>query len=170
MVPALWAEDELLNAKDTGPVGPNCASCHPYDIMDQNHQFHLWGANVRDKMEQERPGLNNRVTCLDCHYRAIAHFGFGGSREYRPVPYGEVDTSRGAALGAEVDALIASYAQTQKLVPWRTSTLHFDGKVDVDFPPNVASTAPNPATAYNPRNMTCSALACHESLSDAYKW
>ena len=75
----------LCDTKDAG-VGeaPNCASCHTYPPNEGSHGYHLYSKDLREKMS-EKPGLNGLMTCMI------------------------IDTTRGAALAAEIDVLIKSY-------------------------------------------------------------
>jgi hypothetical protein len=106
---------------------------------------------------------------MDCHQSAIAHFSIDG-KTYRPMPYMNIDTTRGAALAEEIDVLIRSYVIKKEMPPWRTSRKHFDRHLDIEFANNNVVAGHSTTASFNPKNLTCSAISCHESLSDAYKW
>lgn len=169
LVPQLWPEKALVDSNDAGiGAAPNCASCHAYPPDEGSHRHHLFSKDLMEKMSQ-KPGLNGLMTCMDCHQSAIAHFSVDG-KSFRPLPYSNVDTARGAALAAEIDVLIRSYLKKNEMVPWRTSRKHFDRHLDIEFAENDVVAGHSTTASFNPKNLTCSAIACHESLSDAYRW
>ncbi|MDB5051765.1 MAG: hypothetical protein JWO30_4836 [Fibrobacteres bacterium] len=199
-VPKLSADPALLASSEasTLPPSPDCASCHTYPLHDVNHNYHLMSANVnRNNLGQ--PELNNVTTCLDCHYNSIKHYRFVHSDTvwadssgqelfqhtspsdvalrianypgYRPIPVtGAADTSRGRFLAADIDSMIFRFARAGKMVQWRTAYAHDNGKVDVAFAPNDVTSPESLATAYKPRDLSCSAVTCHNTRSATYRW
>jgi hypothetical protein len=180
------------------PASPDCASCHAYPLHDINHYYHLVSSDTM-RYRSGKPVPNYVATCLDCHFNSIKHFPFTrqdtvwadsqgrelpmhGSPsdvvlrtrevpEYRPIPAsGPADTARGRLLAAEIDSLIQRYARAGKPVPWRTGFLHLNGSVDVTFPPDLVSFPESLATAYRPRDFSCSAIACHKKPAAVYRW
>ncbi len=169
LAPHLWPEKVLLDPGDAeAGAAPNCASCHAYPPDEGSHGHHLFSKDLMEKMLQ-KPGLNGPMTCMDCHQSAIAHFSIGGTT-FRPLPYMNVDTTRGVALAAEIDVLIKSYVKKNEMVPWQTSKKHFDRHLDIEFADNDLGPGRTTATSFNSKKLTCSAIACHESSSDAYPW
>jgi hypothetical protein len=179
------------------PSGPDCSSCHSYPLHDVNHQYHLVSANVnRNNLGQ--PELNNVTTCMDCHFNSIRRFSFVHSDTvwgdaqgneimqhtsltdivlkttnypgFRPLDYRAADTARGRFLAEEIDSLIFQYARAGKMVQWRTAWAHDNGSVDVAFPPNDVTSPESLATAYKPRDLSCSAITCHNTRSATYRW
>jgi hypothetical protein len=198
-VPKLAADPAVLTASTPGsvPAAPDCASCHAYPLHDVNHQYHLISANVnRNNLGQ--PELNNVTTCLDCHYNSIRAFRFthadtvwGDStgqelfqhtspsdivlktttyQGWRPLPDFAVDTARGRFLAADIDSLIFRYARGGKMVQWRTGRAHDNGTVDVAFAPNDVTSPESLATAYKPRDLSCSAITCHNTRAATYRF
>jgi hypothetical protein len=167
-LPRLAPGEDLLNPPGR-PVArsPDCASCHPYPPADPNHEFHLHDKDVKEEMAKHA-GLNGDVTCLDCHAASIARFTSGAG--FRPVPASDADSFPPAATEAEVRALVAAYARRGESPPWTTARAHFDGTVQVGFTANLVAAGRPLSTAWKPAGMTCSAIACHESLSDTYRW
>jgi hypothetical protein len=199
-VPGLSADPVLLASRETGnpPASPDCASCHTYPLHDVNHNYHLMSANVnRNNLGQ--PELNNVTTCMDCHFNSIRHFAYVHSDTvwedingvelmehtsptdkvrsvanypgYRPIPTtGSADTTRGRFLAAEIDSLIFRYARAGQMVHWRTGYAHDNGSVDVAFPPNDVTSPDSLNAAYKPRDLSCSAITCHNTRSAVYRW
>lgn len=166
-LPRLAPGDDLVRAGNPDPRAPSCAACHPFGPRDPNHLFHLFDKDVVEKMAKHAD-LNGDVTCLDCHAASVAGFPVGAG--FRPVPAATVETGSPPATEAQVRALVAEYARRRESPPWRTGRSHFDGTVQVEFTANEVAAGRPLASAYNPVGMTCSALACHESLSDTYRW
>lgn len=175
-------------------TSPKCASCHAYPLRDVNHVYHLMSTNTGSSVAGMM-ALNGSISCMDCHLGSIAHFkylaaettwvdkdGFPspvkvnptdtvGKIDYhsrlRPRPIG-FDTL--AHSGAEVDSLIAKAKALGSVVEWVTAVNHFNGKVDVQFAPNSLTDPALAATAYNPSEMSCSAIACHNNPEVRYRW
>lgn len=198
-LPKLSADPAVLTATAPGavPAAPDCASCHTYPLHDVNHQYHLISANVnRNNLGQ--PELNNVTTCLDCHYNSIQSFAFTHSdtvwgdangnellqhtsptdivlktttwRGWRPLPLMPVDTALGRFLAADIDSMIFRYARLGQMVQWRTGPAHDNGVVDVAFAPNDVTSPDSLATAYKPRDLSCSAIACHNTRAATYRF
>lgn len=197
-VPKLSPDAVALTASTPGavPEAPDCASCHAYPLHDVNHQYHLISANVnRNNLGQ--PELNNVTTCMDCHFNSIQSFTFTHSdtvwgdadsnevfqhspgdivlrtttwRGWRPLPAFPVDTTRGRFLAEEIDSLIFQYARAGKHMQWRTGPAHNNGVVDVAFAPNDVDPPDSLATAYKPRDLSCSAMTCHNTRSATYRF
>ena len=196
-MPKLAPDNATLMARAPGtmPGSPDCASCHAYPLHDINHQYHLISANVNQN-NLTFPQLNNVTTCMDCHFNSIQHFTFLHNdttwfdsngievfqhtdkdtahvtvwRGWRPLPQFPVDTTRGRFLAQENDSLIFRYARIPKHVPWRTGPLHDNGVVDVALAPNDVTSPDSLATAYKPRDFSCSAVACHNRPAATYRF
>lgn len=199
LVPKYSPDPVLLSSTGSAAptAGPDCSSCHAYPLHDVNHNYHLMSANVnRNNLGQ--PELNNVTTCLDCHFNSIRHFSFVHSDTfwtdaagedimqhtqptdrikevldwpgYRPLGYAGADTSRGRFLAAEIDSMIFRYARAGKMVQWRTARAHDNGIVDVSFPPNDVTGPELLAKAYNPKDLSCSAITCHNTRAATYRW
>lgn len=187
----------LSAATDANPAAPDCASCHAYPLHDVNHNYHLMSANVnRNNLGQ--PELNNVTTCMDCHFNSIRGFGYTHSDTvwadsagqelmqhtspsdivlrvtnypgWRPLTTAPADTGRGRFLAEEIDSLIFRYARAGRMVQWRTGRAHDNGIVDVAFPPNDVTAPESLATAYKPRDLSCSAVTCHNTRAATYRW
>jgi hypothetical protein len=196
-LPKLAPDNTALTARAPGtvPGAPDCASCHAYPLHDINHQYHLISANVNQN-NLTFPQLNNVTTCMDCHFNSIQHFTFLHSdttwfdsngievfqhtdkdtahvttyQGWRPLPQFPVDTTRGRFLAQEIDSLIFRYARIPKHVPWRTGPLHDNGVVDVALAPNDVTSPASLATAYRPRDFSCSDVACHNRPAATYRF
>ncbi len=154
-------------------------------------------ANVnRNNLGQ--PELNNVTTCMDCHFNSIRHFKFSHSDTvwmtkdsielvqhtsstdlvksiqnytgYRPLGYFAADTARGRFLAEEIDTMIFRAARLGEMVQWRTGWAHDNGVVDVSFPPNDVTSPDSLTTAYKPKDLSCSAMTCHNTRTAVYRW
>jgi hypothetical protein len=196
-MPKLAPDTAALTASTPGavPPSPDCASCHAYPLHDVNHQYHLISANV-NRNNLTFPQLNNVTTCMDCHFNSIQSFAFLHSdttwfdsngievfqhtdkdtmhvtsyRGWRPLPQFPVDTARGRFLAQDIDSLIFRYSRQSKHVPWRTGRYHDNGTVDVALAPNDVTSPDSLATAYKPRDLSCSAIACHNQPAATYRF
>ncbi len=198
-LPKLNADAAVLTATAPGvlPEAPDCASCHAYPLHDVNHQYHLISANVnRNNLGQ--PELNNITTCLDCHMNSIRSFAFQHSdtvwvnangdtlmqhteptdrparittwNGWRPLPDTSFGIPEGPQLAERIDSMIFRYARMGKDVRWRTSHAHDNGVVDVAFAPNDVTSPDSLATAYKPRDLSCSAVTCHNTRAATYRF
>lgn len=57
-----------------------------------------------------------------------------------------------------------------KHVQWRTAGAHDNGTVVVTLAPNDVTAPESLATAYKPRDFSCSAIACHNHPADTYRF
>lgn len=196
--PPVKPQDQLNSPPPAAALkeGPSCASCHRYPLNDVHHAYHMSSINVNRDQFGDRH-LNGMVTCMDCHYTSMQHFKFTGADTiwadsngnevvghphandivywdttyamYRPLPYSPVDTSRGKALADELDTLMVREFAFSHLIEWMTGNTHNDGKVDVNFPPNNIVLPESLTTAFRPKDLSCSLVACH-IVNDRYRW
>jgi hypothetical protein len=197
---AFGAQDALTarSSADTVQSAPHCAECHDYPLHDILHQFHLTTYVVnRDGLAN--PALNGAVTCMDCHFKSIRHVAFNlpestwvdtnGNelsghfspsdqlhitlyRKYHPVPYvsGYEGGSRPDSVARALDTLILTEARFGRVVRWMTDMAHYDGIRQVAFAPNNVTDSAHLSTAYNPKEISCSAVACHNRAAVRYRW
>ncbi len=187
-----------LTASSTAPrMGPDCASCHAYPLHDVNHTYHLQSFNTREgvqgKFIYERK--NGAIVCMDCHFGSIAHRNYnwydtlwgteGDVRATRdklpndpiyridsipgflPLPYA---LERATATSDQVDSLLDAAAKIGAVVSWLTAGNHFNGSVDVEFSPNIVLDTGLARTAYRARDLSCSAIECHNAPKKIYRW
>lgn len=197
-LPGIGVDPALASAQAAAPVpGPDCASCHAYPLHDVNHQYHLVASNVnRNNIGQ--PELNAVTTCMDCHFNSVRRFGYvhtdttwmdsnGVELErrtspsdrvmktvsyprWRPVPYPGGDTARGEGYAREIDSLIFRRARLGMVTEWMTDRAHFNGRVEIAFPPNDVTRPGALATAYRPSDLSCSSVTCHTTREARYRW
>jgi hypothetical protein len=173
-IPGLAADPALAaSSGSSSPASPDCASCHAYPLHDINHYYHLVSADPK-RYRQGQPAPEYAITCLDCHFNSLQHFAYRPSDSewaYRPIPtLGSSDTARGRALAGEIDSLIVRYARAGSMAQWRTGFRHWNGKVDVAFPPDNVTSSASLGTAYNPRDLSCSTVECHKKPAAVYRW
>ena len=178
----LKADNAALTARTTAPLeGLDCAACHGYPLKDLNHGYHLFEAvGNRD--------LNGAITCLDCHaqsLRSVAVVLFDSLYETpEGERYGTVDnpnpgdTTKGAPSFVirslplvGIDTLLQNHplaaaaraGARPAFQEYLTALAHLNQKVDVIFDPRISDTArfKGEPASYNPKQETCSAVACH---------
>jgi hypothetical protein len=173
---------------------PDCASCHAYPLRDVNHYYHLMGINPISHIGADFK-LNGPITCLDCHFGSVAEFSYPfpettwvdkdgfelpfksgptdtiaritAHMRHHPVP---ADLQGAPLTGESVDTLIARATRIGEVVAWLTGKQHMNSQVDVSFPPNDLVGSLNVAQPYRPRDLSCSAIACHTAPEVSYRW
>lgn len=184
------ADSSELTARETAPAqGMACDACHGYPLKDRNHDFHLTKADV-----SQLP--NGRITCLDCHSRSIRSeqvvlidslfrdtITAEGARTLdNPDPLAR--NSEGRIIRTQELAEIDTLHQTHPVVqPGRpitetgfheyvTTLAHLNGTVDVAFHPRDSDPAKfdGDTAVYNPKQETCSAVACHPTVPKAFSF
>ncbi|HKP95304.1 MAG TPA: hypothetical protein VJ385_06060 [Fibrobacteria bacterium] len=190
----------LLATATAPRAAPDCAGCHAYPLHDVNHNYHLRSYNTREGIQgggdgpffTERP--TGIIVCMDCHFGSIAHrnysytdtvwdSGLGGRLPtdtilridtipgFLPLPSGKPTATVSAP---EVDSLMVSAFRIGDVVRWLTAANHMNGIVDVEFNPNFVTNYANDTTisksAYHPRDMSCSAIECHNAPKKTYRW
>lgn len=184
----------LTSAATTPASAPNCSGCHAYPLHDVNHYYHLLAINPMSLTAGEFK-LNGRITCMDCHFESVAHFTFPFPEttwvdkdgfelpfkanpgdtiaritphtRYHPVP---ADLQGGPLTGAQVDTLMSEAARIGAVVSWLTGRKHMNGLADVAFPPNNLKGPDTSTRGYRPRDLSCSAIACHSAPEVSYRW
>jgi hypothetical protein len=178
------ADTAVLTARSAAPMeGLDCAACHGYPLKDPNHDYHLFEA-VGDR------DLNGRITCLDCHSQSLRSAAVvlfdslyetpegekygtvenpnpgdtttvkgGPNFVIRSLPLVGIDTLR---QNHPVAAPARSGAKPA-FQEYLTALAHLNQKVDVVFDPRMSDTVrfPGERASYNPKQETCSAVACH---------
>lgn len=174
-----------LNARGAPADGMGCAACHAYSPLDSNHVYHLQ-RNIPDKR------INGAITCLDCHNQSLAwreevlndsfyHDPDPASRfpgNYSTVDFPVTGTGNPPPLlirGWHFDSVIVRRQRHPLpqagrtpapggLIEYMTGLAHLNDSVDVVFDANVSDTArfQGAHAAFNPREETCSAVACHQ--------
>ena len=192
------AADKLaMTGKSVAPAdAPECASCHAYPPADLRHMFHLYGPNANTHV-LEIPQLNGLVTCMDCHFTSIRHFSYGHQdtiwvdatgkesrirlnptyrmlrietfQLFRPLNSRASNPAQGEALAIAIDSQMFRSNRKGELMQWITDRTHNNGKLEVSFPPNAVTHPESLATAFRPRDASCSAVACH-SVPGRYRW
>lgn len=189
-----WKNDSAaLTAKATAPVqGTNCAACHAYPLKDINHDDHLFKEPADYK-------LNGKITCLDCHANSIKSrvvvaldsiYGDDTSGTYHTINR-PGDTARTLDRTKRIrdlplkgiDTLTMNHPVAMPERPgakpafqeYVTTLAHMNGKVDVVFDPRNSAPAEfgGDSASYNPRQETCSAVACHPGSAgptSVYRW
>ena len=176
------ADTAVLTARSAAPSeGLDCAACHGYPLKDLNHDYHLFEAvGNRD--------LNGAITCLDCHSQSLRSASVVLFDSLYETPEGEKygtvdnpnpgDTTKGSPSFVirslplfRVDTLpqnhpVAAPARPGAKPAYReylTALAHMNQKVDVIFDPRMSDTVrfPGERASYNPKQETCSAVACH---------
>ncbi len=176
---------------------PDCAGCHSYPLNDVNHNFHLRSASTRESMESIFPYERKTgvMVCMDCHFGSMAHRGYTwydtlwgtaddlrvtadklpGDPIYRidsipgflPMPAGVPEAE---ITAGKVDHLMDSAASIGAVVAWLTSLDHMNGVVDVEFSPNIVLDTSLSKMAFQPRDLSCSAIECHNAPKKVYRW
>ncbi len=168
-------DSSSLRAKAEHPVkGADCASCHPYDLQDNNHVFHITYADLNVKQ------VNGKVTCLDCHLTAILSRPLTLLDSIYQDRDGIIRSSIDNPLSPEiregtllrVDTLRHNRPiPSPRVIPgeheiqeWLTGLAHMDGTVDVVFDSSVTDRVrfEGRSAEFNPKSETCSAISCHE--------
>ncbi len=184
-----WKVDSAaLTARNaTVAAGPDCASCHGYPLLDQNHDYHLNDA-------QGNKDLNGTITCMDCHsqsikfrsvvlfdsiyedttgekWRTLAHPHPGdkttGGTVIRSMTFFGVDTLP-QHQPIRMPARSGSKPKFQEFV---TALAHMNEQVDVVFDSRNSDPArfSGDSASYNPSQESCSAIACHPG-DKSYSW
>ena len=179
-------DSAALTARTAVPAtGMGCVACHAYPPDDSNHLYHL-GRDIADKR------INGLITCLDCHNQSLAareevmndtfyHDPDPASRfpgDYSTVDFPVTGTVNPPPLlirSWHLDSVIIRRQRHPLQQPGRAPTgtglaefmtglAHLNDSIDVVFDPNVSDTARflGARAAYNPREETCSAVACHQ--------
>jgi hypothetical protein len=170
----------LTSVAKTAQSGPDCASCHAYPLRDTNHVFHLLktGSSITN---------NQPITCLHCHSTSIkgrdtafhdSIFMDPDGNERHSLDYPDIPEIRVLPL-ARVDTLVryrpiampARPGPEPEIREWMTDLAHMNGVVDVVFDPSSIDTSKfrGASASFNPKEATCSAMACHPSPG-SYRW
>ena len=153
---------------------PNCASCHPYLLQDQDHLFHV-------EVAGQGRTLVGPVTCLDCHASSMSSIqstvidsvfldtsgqrlsalDFPGIDSIRQLPLIEIDT----IIQAHPIPIFPRPGLKPELKEWMTGLAHMNGKVDINFPQRISDTGRyhGQLANFSPTMETCSAIACHQN-------
>ena len=170
----------LTSVSKAAQSGPDCASCHAYPLRDTNHVYHLFRTD--SSITNNRP-----ITCLHCHNSSIkgrdtafqdSVFLDPNGNEFHALDFPDIPEIRAYPL-ARVETLVRyrPIAMPPRPGPlpeireWMTSYSHMNGVVDVEFDPSSIDTSRflGTSAAYNPREATCSAMACHPNQGP-YRW
>lgn len=170
----------LTSVSKSAQSGPDCASCHAYPLRDTNHVYHLFKTD--SSITNNRP-----ITCLHCHNSSIrgrdtvfqdSVFLDPNGNEFHALDFPDIPEIRDFPL-ARVESLVRYRPVAMPPRPgpvpeireWMTSYAHMNGSVDVVFDPssNDTSRFRGASAAYNPKEATCSAMACHPNQG-TYRW
>lgn len=69
-----------------------------------------------------------------------------------------------------IDQMMEDSLDVGVVLSWVTSGKHLNGQLDVEFPPNNLTNEKVAITGYNPVELSCSAIACHNSATEKYRW
>ena len=170
----------LTSVSNAAHSGPDCASCHAYPLLDTNHVFHLF--------ETDSSITNNRpITCLHCHNTSIrgrdtafqdSIFLDPNGNEFHSLDFPDIPEIRAYPL-SRVETLVRNRpiampprpGREPEIREWMTSLAHLNGVVDVVFDPSSIDTSRfrGAAASFNPKEATCSAMACHPNQGP-YRW
>ncbi len=162
-------------------MGPDCASCHGYSLRDTNHVYHLFTTN-------DSSITNNRpITCLHCHNLSIVGrdtnfldtvYRDTNGNEFHTLDFPDLDEIRTYQL-LRVEILVQNRpiampsrpGPKPEITEWMTALAHMNGRVDVNFNKTSIDTVrfKGAKAVYNPKEMTCSAMACHPNPGK-YRW
>lgn len=170
----------LTSVSKSAQSGPDCASCHAYPLRDTNHVFHLFKTD--SSITNNRP-----ITCLHCHNTSIrgrdtafqdSVFLDSNGIEFNSLGYPDIPEIRELPL-ARVETLVRNRPIAMPPRPgpepeireWMTSLAHMNGVVDVVFDTSSIDTSRfhGASAAFNPKEATCSAMACHPNQG-IYRW
>ncbi len=170
----------LTSVSKSAPSGPDCASCHAYPLRDTNHVFHLFKTD--SSITNNRP-----ITCLHCHNTSIkgrdtafqdSVFLDPNGNEFHALDFPDIPEIRAYPL-ARVETLVRNRPIAMPARPgpepemreWMTDLAHMNGVVDVVFDPSSIDTSRfrGAAASFNPKEATCSAMACHPNQGP-YRW
>lgn len=173
-------ENRDLNALAMAPqMGPDCASCHAYAGIDDNHDFHL-------SLFTYRTGDRSPITCMDCHFTAMAHqevqlldtvFQDSSGGTFSSLDYPDSPDIRVFPI-ARIDTLyqqrpIPSPLRPGSALPYLeyiTALAHSNNRMDVAFSARPAHSSRSGSEAeYHYQEQTCSAVACHGRRNE-YRW
>jgi hypothetical protein len=180
-----WKTDPatLTARSEIAAAGMSCVACHAYPPQDSNHLYHLY-QTVPDKF------ANGAVTCLACHSHSLQGRKVAVMDTFfrNPDPLGDLeqvssinypvtspsDTFSIRVRGWPIDSVVARpqnhpVAQTGRPPPngeiteYMTGLAHLNGMIDVLFDPKHSDPArfEGISATYNPKQETCSAVACH---------
>jgi hypothetical protein len=178
-----------LTANDLSPSKTMaCDACHAYPLTDRNHDYHLTTASGNRL-------LNGPITCLDCHthslrsqtavfFDTVYQDTATGEKSFTSLHPGATDrNSEGRIIRSlaliQVDTLRQNHPIAQPDRPgahplfqeYVTSLAHLNGVVDVAFNSRNSDPAQygGDSASFDPRQETCSAVACHPGGKD-YRW
>jgi hypothetical protein len=180
------ADTAVLTARSASPMeGLDCAACHGYPLKDLNHDYHLNDAVGNRDLN----GKITCLDCHSQSLRSVALVLLDSVFEkpdgeqwktlenpdpaarttpslpdtvtyhIRSLPLVDVDTLRQNHPVAAPGRAGAKPAFQEFL----TALAHMNDKVDVVFDPRISDTArfKGEPASYNPKQETCSAVACH---------
>jgi hypothetical protein len=183
-----FAPGSLTRRSPDAAAGYACDACHAYPLTDRNHDYHLTIASG-DRL------LNGPITCLDCHARSVRsqvvvsidsiyQDTATGERSFTSLHPDPTDkNSEGRIIRSltlvQVDTLRQNHPIAQPARPgarplfqeYITAMAHLNGVVDVAFDPGNSAPAlyGGDSARFDPRQETCSAVACHPGGRD-YRW
>jgi hypothetical protein len=176
----------VLTARSAAPMeGMDCAACHGYPLKDLNHDYHLFEA-VGDR---DLNGPITCLDCHSQSLRSVSlvlldslfekpdgekHSSLENPDPAARTPASKTDTVtyliRSLPL-FRVDTLRQNHPVTAParsgakpaFQEYLTAMAHMNRKVDVVFDPRISDTArfQGQPASYNPKQETCSAVACH---------
>jgi hypothetical protein len=185
-----WNTDSsALTARSVAPApSPGCASCHGYPLKDKNHDYHLFKTSGSFD-------LNGEITCVDCHstairFKAVVLFDTvyedstgekwrtldnpqpdartSGGTLIRSLPLSELDTLH-RHVGDKAPSRPGDKPLFQEFI---TAAAHMNGEVDVSF--DSKNSRPDKfngdSASWNPRQESCSAVACHPGGQKPYSF
>lgn len=141
-----------------------CMDCHFKSI--QHFSYGIYDTSWVDSAGNpvtERTRPSDRIAGID------------SARLFRPIPYDfqnpsvVLDTTLGRVLAEVIDTLSVHQVATGKLVEWMTGSAHNNGRIDVDMAPNNVAIPESLATAFRPRDLSCSMVQCHV-IAERYRW
>ena len=181
--------DSLTARTATPPQGMSCSGCHAYPLADFNHDYHLNRAPTKQK-------LNGVVTCLDCHSKSVrsepvvvldtVYEDTATTEKFHTLnfPGANAKNDSGIIIRSltlnSIDTLPQNHPVPMPNRPgavpafqeYVTAAAHMNGSIDVVFDPRNSQPGKfgGDTASYNPKQETCSAVACHPADPKAYSW
>jgi len=178
-------------------TAPDCASCHAYPLHDVMHNYHLRALNPRSTMQEKfaKERKNGVIICMDCHFGSVAHRNYmwydtlwgvdpdinDASSRLPDDPIYRIDSTPGflplplglpgsQANSDRVNAMMDSAADIGSVVTWLTAQNHLNGIVDIAFSSSIVLDTTRSRNAYRARDLSCSAIECHNAPKKTYRW
>jgi hypothetical protein len=178
-----WKVDsaQLTSRTSVSAQTASCSNCHRYPLLDTNHTYHLFHTSPNKR-------FNGPITCLDCHSRSIQFVDVALADSFFTDPSGalqgqfssldfptsDLEDSLAIIIRTwHLDSIVVRkqhrpipaskhLGKVTEVTEYITGLAHLNDSVDIVFDPKVSDTARFHEPAhFNPKQETCSAVACH---------